>query len=398
MTAVNNEPIYETTLGDAKVTILGTAHVSKASAEQVKTMIESGQYKAVAVELCPSRYNAILNPDSLAKMDLFKVFKEGKTSMVVASLALQAFQQKIAEDLDIEPGAEMKAAIQFAKDNHLPILLIDREIGTTLKRIYRNTKFTKRMELFARLVEGVISKEKIDAEEIERLKEGDILESVFSQYAEREKDLYAPLIDERDQYMSAQLIKEIDKNQHEDILAIVGAGHLKGIKNYLTEIKEPEAVIERLDVIPPASIWPKLIPWIVVAVIIVGFIIGFSKNSDLGWALVLDWVLINGGLAAFGAMLAAAHPLTIISAFIAAPITSLNPTIGAGMVTGFVELLIRKPKVEDFSSLRKDTSHLKGWWTNRVARTLLVFLFSTLGSVIGTYVAGYRIFDRIITS
>lgn len=396
--STQKEPIYETTLGDAKVTILGTAHVSKASAEQVKEMIQSGAFKAIAVELCPSRYNAILNPDSLAKMDLFKVFKEGKTSMVVASLALQAFQQKIAEDLEIEPGAEMKAAIKYAKENHLPILLIDREIGTTLKRIYRNTKFTKRMELFARLIEGVISKEKIDETEIERLKEGDILESVFSQYAEREKDLYAPLIDERDQYMAAQIKQEIMHNEHEDILAVVGAGHLKGIKNYLDSIDNPTPVIERLDQIPPASKWPKFIPWIVVAVIVIGFIIGFSKNSDLGWSLVLDWVLINGGLAAFGALLAAAHPLTIISAFIAAPITSLNPTIGAGMVTGFVELLLRKPKVEDFSRLRKDTSHLSGWWRNRVARTLLVFLFSTLGSVIGTYVAGFRIFDRIITS
>ena len=126
-----------------------------------------------------------------------------------------------------------------------------------------------------------------------------------------------------------------------------------------------------------------------------GFGIGFSRSSELGWQLVLDWVLINGGLSALGAMIAMAHPLTTLTAFLAAPLTSLNPTVGAGMVTAAVEIYLRRPEVGDFSRLRKDTSSLKGWWRNRVSRTLLVFLFSTLGSAAGTYVAGFRIFERL---
>jgi pheromone shutdown protein TraB len=140
---------------------------------------------------------------------------------------------------------------------------------------------------------------------------------------------------------------------------------------------------------------PKFIPWIIVALIITGFGIGFSRNTELGWNLVIDWIVINGGLAAFGAILAAAHPLTIIGAFLAAPLTSLNPTIGAGMVTAAIEVYIRRPTVADFSTLRRDTSNIKGWWRNRVSRTLLVFIFSTLGSGIGTYLAGALIYRQL---
>ena len=146
---------------------------------------------------------------------------------------------------------------------------------------------------------------------------------------------------------------------------------------------------------PHKSRWPKLIPWVIVALVMTGFYLGFTRNPDLGWQLVRDWVLINGGLSALGALLAAAHPLTVVTAFLAAPITSLNPTIGAGMVTAAAELWLRKPRVGDFSSLRHDTTELRGWWRNRVSRTLLVFLLSTLGSAAGTYIAGFLIYDRL---
>jgi len=106
-------------------------------------------------------------------------------------------------------------------------------------------------------------------------------------------------------------------------------------------------------------------------------------------------VLINGGLSALGAAIAGAHPLTVVGAFIAAPITSLNPMVGAGMVTAMIEIYIRKPKVADFNQLKHDTTHFKGWWKNRVTRTLLIFILSTLGSAIGTYVAGFFIFERL---
>lgn len=402
MTIVKDEPIETVQLKNTVVTLLGTAHISKASADKVIELIRSGEYDCVAVELCKSRHKSMIDPNVLAKMDLFQVIKEKKATMVAASLALGAFQQRMAEQLDVRPGAEMHAAIQSAGDLNIPVALIDREIGTTLKRVYHRVPWWQRMNLVAGLLAGVISRQKISEDEIEKLKEGDMLESAFTQFAEEAESLYEPLVDERDRYMAARLRQEAGSGDHDHILAVVGAGHLKGIKSYLQQwIGQPldiaDQTVTELDQIPRASRWPKLIPWVIVALILTGFAIGFSRDVDIGWQLLGDWVLINGGLSALGALIAMAHPITVVGAFVAAPLTSLNPTIGAGMVTGAIETYLRRPTVEDFSRLRSDATRLKGWWRNRVTRILLVFLLSTLGSAVGTYLAGFRIFERLTT-
>lgn len=404
--SLQDEPVFHHQLAGKSVTVLGTAHVSKASADKVKELLATGQYDGVAIELCPSRYNSMIDPDSLAKMDLFQVFKEGKASMVIASLALGAYQQKMADEFGIEPGAEMRMAIQQAKEVNAEVHLIDREVGTTLKRVYSNVPWWKKMGIVGGLLGSVISSEKVSAEEVERLKEGDILETTFSQFAEEAKELFVPLIDERDRYMAARLEQVVSESDNQSILAIVGAGHLKGIESYLAQdeqVKSTEElhsnaqkIINELDALPEKSRWPKFIPWVIVAILLTGFAIGFNKSTDLGIQLIIYWVLINGTLSALGAALAKGHPLTVVGAFFAAPLTSLNPTIGAGMVTAAIELYLRKPNVGDFSDLKKDTTHISGWWKNKVARTLLVFFFSTLGSAIGTYVAGFLIFERIM--
>lgn len=396
MSQTDQEPLREIRLGESNITLLGTAHISRASAEMVKTLLETRQYDAVAVELCPSRFNALINPDDLAKMDLLKVVKERRVVMVMASLALGAYQQRLAEQFGIEPGAEQREAIRIARESHRPLLLIDREISVTLKRVAGNLSWWKRFGLFAGLIGTIVSKEEVTEEEIEHLKEGDILETTFAEFAEDRQDLYLPLIDERDNYMAARLLQEIEQQGYKNLLAVVGAGHLNGIARYLeAQADTPEAVITLLDREPKPSRWPKSIPWLIVVLVLSGFVIGFYRNPGLGWELVLDWVVINGGLSALGALLAAAHPLTVLTAFLAAPLTSLNPTVGAGMVTAAAEIFLRKPTVADFSQLRHDTTNLRGWWRNRVSRTLLIFFLSTLGSLIGTYVAGFRIFDRL---
>ena len=391
-----SQPYHHVSIGDTQVTLLGTAHVSKTSAEVVTELLNTGEYDAVAVELCPNRHNALVNPDSLAKMDLFQIIKEKKTAMVMANLALGSYQQRLAEEVGIEPGAEMKAALDVARDKHLPVILIDRDIGITFKRVYRNVPFWRRFSIFGGLMGSLLSREKVTEQDIEKLKEGDMLETAFSHVTPGERDIFTPLINERDEYMSARLQHEISDSDYKNVLAVVGAGHLRGMNEILLKPADnPEMTIQQLDETPPPSQWPKFIPWIVVLLVLIGFGIGFSRNSDLGWELVADWVLINGGLAALGALIANAHPITVIGAFVAAPLTSLNPTIGAGMVTALIETYFRRPKVEDFASLRKDTAHFKGWWRNRVSRVFLVFLFCTLGSAFGTYIAGFRIFDKL---
>ncbi|MBT2970203.1 MAG: conjugal transfer protein TraB [gamma proteobacterium symbiont of Ctena orbiculata] len=393
----DREPQREVILGDSRITLLGTAHVSRSSAEKVKQLLATDDYDAVAVELCPSRYNALINPDDLAKMDLLKVVREKRVLMVIANLALGAYQQRLADQFGIAPGEEQREAIRLAKESHRPLLLIDREISTTLKRVAGNLSWWKRFTLFTGIIATIISKDEVTEEDIEHLKEGDILETTFAEFAEDRQDLYLPLIDERDRYMAARLQQEIESKGHEDLLVVVGAGHMNGIAGYLeTPANAPGERIKALEQEPKPSRWPKFIPWAIVLLVVSGFVIGFQRNPSLGWQLVLDWVIINGGLSALGALLAAAHPLTVFTAFVAAPLTSLNPAIGAGMVTAAAELMLRKPTVADFAQLRNDTTAFRGWWKNRVSRTLLVFLFSTLGSAIGTYVAGFRIFERLV--
>jgi len=390
----SEEPRIDVRLGDSELTLLGTAHVSRASADKVRELLQSGDYDAVAVELCPSRHQALVDPDALARMDLFSVIRQGRVYMVVASLALAAYQQRLADQFGIEPGAEQRAAVLMARERRLPVLLVDREIGVTLKRTAGNLSWWKRFGLFSGLLATLFSREKVTEEEIERLKAGDVLETTFAEFAEDRRDLYVPLIEERDRYMAARLREEIAGKRPEKVLAVLGAGHLEGVAGYLREVpgRDPKAELDRL---PSPQRWPKLIPWLVVVLVLGGFSYGFYQSPVLGLRVVLDWILINGSLSALGAAVAAGHPLTVITAFLAAPLTSLNPAIGAGMVTGAVELYLRRPSIGDFGRLRRDTAAIKGWWRNRVSRALLVFLFSTLGSAIGTYVAGFRIFERL---
>ena len=394
------EPIQSLSIGESTITILGTAHVSRASADKAQELIESKQHDVICIELCQSRFNAMTDPNALAKMDLFDVIRSGKASMVTASLALGSYQQRIAEQLGIEPGLEMKTSIKHAKELDLPLVVIDREVGTTLKRVYHNVPFWKRLYIIAGLFTSVVSRETVSEEEIEKLKTGDLLETTFAQFSEDAKDLFVPLIDERDRYMTAKLLQAIKDYPGKNLLAVVGAGHVKGMTSYLQKnsmdsLYNPNDVISQLDVIPKKRSWFKIIPWLIVALVIFGFYLGFQKGPDMGWSLIWQWVVINGSLSALGAAIAGAHLLTIITAFIAAPITSLNPTIGAGMVTAAMELFIRKPTVNDFSDLRKDTSSAWGWRKNRVAKILLIFVLSSLGSAIGTYVAGFRIFGQL---
>ena len=399
------------TIDGIPVELLGTAHVSRASAEEVRRRIESGAYRAVAIELDASRHAALVDPDRMLKTDLFTVLRRGQAGAMAANLALGAFQQRLADQYGIEPGQEMREAIAAAEAADLPLMLIDRDIGVTLRRVYRNVPWWRRVELMVGLGASVLSREEIPEEEIERLKEGDVLEATFAEFAEHSERLYEPLIAERDRYMAARLWQEaggIDAEGSDaassdgdadprPILAVVGAGHLAGIRRTLEEgpPDDPDAAIEALSTVPPPSRVTRALPWILVALIVSGFVAGFLRDPELGRQLLGDWFWINGIASAIGATLALAHPLTVVGTALAAPLTSLNPTIGAGFVAAALELWLRKPSVGDFATLRADATSLRGWYRNRVARTLLVFLGATFGSVLGTYLAGARILTRL---
>jgi pheromone shutdown-related protein TraB len=398
----DTEPLLVIRHGDRRITLLGTAHVSRASAEKVRELLESGDFDAVAVELCPSRHNAIVNADALARMNLFEVLRKRKTLLVIANLALGAYQQRMAAQLGTDPGAEMRAAVDGAREQGLPVLLVDREIAVTMKRVYRGVGWWSRARLIAGLVDSLLSRREISEAEIEKLKQGDMLESIVSEFAREARELYVPLIEERDRYMSLRLAAESTGNGYHNILAVVGAGHLRGMREHLSALLEDPAGASRekslaeLDEVPPPSRWPTIISWGIVLAVLAGFAAGFAHSPDLGKQLVIDWILITGGLTALGTLIAGAHYLTVAAAFLAAPLTTLNPVVGAGMVTAALETWLRKPQVSDFSRLREDTARLRGWWENRVSRILLIFFTSSLGAAAGTYAAGFLIFQRLL--
>lgn len=428
------QPVVVLELDGVTITLLGTAHVSRTSAEVVKQMIASGDHDSVAIELDAGRLAAITDTDAYAKTDLMQVLRSGRAGVLAVNLALGAFQQRLADQFGIEPGAEMRAAVAGAKEHGLPLVLIDRDIGVTLRRLYASVGWWQRMVLLSGLLASTFTNEKIDEEEIEKLKEGDILEATFSEFAERSERLYRPLIAERDEYMSIKLQQHaLTAASGHRVLAIVGAGHLKGIKASLLAAGATEAGpagdvaveppsseaftttagtdaavtagrVERqtlrselaeLEQTPPPSRWTKLIPWLILVLVLAGFAVGFWRSPAEGWQLLTDWTLITAGLAGLGTLIALAHPLTILATMIAAPFTTLNPVLGAGFVAAGVELWLRKPNVGDFERLRKDVTTWRGWWTNRAARVLLVFVLSTIGASSGTFLAGARIFGRL---
>jgi pheromone shutdown-related protein TraB len=392
----NEQPIRHVARDGVDYTIIGTAHVSRASAEAVKELAGSGDFDAIAVELCQARYDALTAERKWTDLDLYKVIRQGKAGLVMANLALSAYQRRIAEQFGIEPGAEMRAAAVAANERNLPLQLVDRDLATTLRRSYASVPWYKRLYLMSGLALGMISSEEIDEEAIEKLKEGDILESTFTEFAEQSPELYEALITERDRYMAARLREDNADAEGRKVLLVIGAGHMEGLSDHLeTDSTPPATEREQLEQMPPRAKWPRVIPWAIMVLILTGFYIGFSRSPELGWQLVFIWVAINGGLAALGALIARAHPLTVLSAVVAAPLTSLNPTIAAGMVTGLVESWLRKPRVSDLENLRFDVTTVKGWFRNPATRILLVFFLSNLGSAIGTWVAGFRIFGAL---
>lgn len=389
-------PFREVQVGVSSIRLLGTAHVSRASRDAVAHEVAVGDYDCIAVELCASRAQAMHDPDAFARLDLVQVIRQGKASLVAAMLALGAFQQRLGTQFGIEPGAEMRVAIEGAHTRKLALELIDRDIGVTLRRIYRGVSWWRRTYLFSGLIASALSTESIAEEDIERLKDSDLLEATFAEFARQADEIYLPLITERDRFMAARLHQLVEAG-HRRILAVVGAGHLSGLSDALANFDAtPASVLTTLNEIPPPASWLRALPWLLAIFIVGGIALGFARNPELGWHLVVEWIVFTGGLSALGALIAGAHPLSIITAFLGAPLTTLHPAIGIGMFTALTEGFIRRPTVGDFKSLRFDTASWRGWWRNRVARTLLVFVLSSLGASFGTYIGGYRIGSQLL--
>jgi pheromone shutdown-related protein TraB len=381
--------VHRLETGGRKIQLIGTAHVSRESADLVESVIRREKPDTVCIELCASRYQALQQKDRWRDMDIVKVIRGKKAFLLLLNLLLASFQKRIAEQLGITPGQEMITAIRTAETEGSEISLADRDIRVTLSRTWRLMGFWEKMKLIFSLMLSIGKTEEITEEDIERMKQEDILETLLAEIGKSHPALRSILIDERDRYLTAK----IRSAPGERIVAVVGAGHVPGIKKYL----ETDIDVEALEQIPPGGTLSKMLKWgipvVIVCLIVLGFFLGGSQTGKemLSW-----WILANSILAGLGAVLAAAHPLTILSAILAAPLTSLNPMIAAGWVAGLVEAFIRKPKVRDFEDLPQAITTMKGFWSNKVTRILLVVVFTNLGSVLGTIVGGTYIMKAMI--
>jgi len=382
-------------LNNSEITLIGTAHVSQLSVEMVEEKIATGDYDCVAVELCSPRLENITNQAWWKNLDIYQIFKKKKAGLLLINLALTAYQKRLAERIGVEAGKEMVRAVELSHEKDLRLEVIDRNISTTLHRLVTEVSFWQKMKIVGGLIIGVFVGEEISEEQIEDLKRGDMLHAVVSEFGEELPEIKRVLIDERDEYMVGRLAQiSASDDAPKKILGLVGAGHLMGM---MASIDSPPDAghLQELDQKPPPSKTGLYVGWGICILILSMFVVGFKQSPELGGQLVATWILLNGGLSALGTALALGHPVSIFAAFFAAPLTSLNPTIGAGMVVGLVESYMRKPKVGDFETLREDITHYSMWWKNRVARLLLIFFFSSFGSMIGTYAAGASIVTQL---
>ncbi|NOY53994.1 MAG: TraB/GumN family protein [Deltaproteobacteria bacterium] len=364
-----------------EVYLIGTAHLSKESVEDVRTTVEVLQPDTVCVELCEARYKAIIQRDAWKQMNIFKVIREKKALFLLTQLILSSFYRRLGEQLGVQPGAEMIEGIRQAEAHGAELVLADRDIQMTLKRVWGYLGLWNKLKMMVHLVGSLFTTEDVDAEMIEEMKKGDQLESVLKEFAEAFPEVKKRLLDERDIYLA----QKIRRAPGEKIVAVIGAAHVPGIEEHIHRDEPLEPLMET----PPKSVVPTLLKWGIPLLIIFLLVFGFFKGGAThSMESVYIWFLVNGVLSALGAAAAFAHPLTIASAFFGAPITSLNPMIAAGWVAGLVQAWVKKPTVKDLEDLPDAITTVRGFWTNPVSRILLVVVLANLGSAIGTFIAG----------
>ncbi|RSD29076.1 TraB/GumN family protein [Mesobacillus subterraneus] len=374
------ENITRIELNGKEYILIGTAHVSKHSAEQVKEVIEAERPDSVCVELDEQRYQTITEGSKWKEMDIIQVIKQKRASLLLMNLAISSFQNRMAKELGIKAGQEMIQGIESAKEVGAHLVLADRNIQITFSRIWGNLGLKGKAILLSQIITSIFSRESISEEELEKLKQQDTITAMLNEFTETFPRLKKPLIDERDQYL-AQKIKDAPGQK---IVAVLGAAHVPGIKE---EIKK-EHDLKKLRAIPPKSNWPKIIGWSIPVLILAIILYTFLSNPSAGMAQTVSWILWNGSMSALGAAIAMGHPLTILTAFLAAPITSLNPLLAAGWFAGLTQAYIRRPSVKDFETLSEDVFSVKGFWNNKVSRILLIVVLANLGSSLGTFIGG----------
>ncbi|MDR1375137.1 MAG: TraB/GumN family protein [Treponema sp.] len=373
-------------LENQEIILIGTAHVSKESIDEVSRAIREEKPDMVCVELDSGRYAAMTEKDNWEKLNISKVIREGKGFFLMANLVLSSFQRRLGEGIGVKPGEEMKTAVETAVELKIPYAFCDREVQITLRRAWARCGFWGKCKLMASLLSSAFTTEKLSEKEIEDLKNRSELDGMMAELADYLPPVKETLIDERDRYLAAK----IWASRKNKTVAVVGAGHMAGLRTQLEKLASGEAGedVSCLDSIPPKTLLSKAAGWIIPGLIVLLIIAGFLRaGTGVSVAMLIRWVLLNGSLAALGALIALGHPFSILISFIGAPVATINPFIGVGLFSGLTEAALRKPKVTDAQHISEDITSIKGVYRNRITRALLVFLLSTLGGAVGNFIS-----------
>jgi pheromone shutdown-related protein TraB len=377
-------------VGDKTIVLVGTVHVSRESADLVRSVIEEEKPDGVCVELDDRRFEALSQQHKWESLDLKEIIRKKQLSTLLVNLLLASYQKRLGDQLGVLPGTEMLEAITISKKHDIPIFLCDRDVRVTMRRAWRSTPFFKKSMLVSSLMLSVFDTEPVTEESLSNLKKQDVLSEMMQELGAEVPTLKEVLIDERDQYLAEKILQADGKK----VVAVVGAGHVEGMKSVLQQTHRQD--LAALDVIPPVSPAWKWVGWSIPAVIVGSIaMIGYQKGLAAAGENAMFWILANGIPSGIGAILAFAHPLTIIAAFAGAPITSLTPVIGVGYVTAFVQAYMQPPVVREFQTVAEDIAIPRRWWQSRLLRIFLAFLLPTIGSVIGTWVGGTRIVSNL---
>lgn len=377
---MQEENITRIQLDGREIVLIGTAHVSRQSAEQVKNVIEQERPDSVCIELDAQRYQSVTENSKWKETDIFKVLKEKKASLLLMNLAISSFQNRLADQFDIKPGQEMIQGIESAKETGAELVLADRNIQVTFSRIWGNLGIMGKAQLLTSVFFSIFSKETISEEDLEKMKSQDTLNAVLDDFTQSFPKLKKPLIDERDQYL-AQKIKEAPG---EKVVAVLGAAHVPGITKEIHHKHD----LAKLSEVPAKSKWPKIIGWLIPIVLIALIAITFYNNPAAGIDQTISWILWTASLGAIGAAIAFGHPLAILTAFVGGPVGALHPLLAAGWFSGLAQAYVRRPNVGDFETLSKDIFTIKGFWDNKVTRVLLVVVLTNLGTAAGNIIGG----------
>lgn len=368
---------------DKEFVLVGTAHISQESKDLVTQAIQEESPDTVCVELDEGRLKSLEDPDRWKKTDLKKIIREHQLGTLIANLVLGSYQKRMGLSTGVRPGAELYGAVLSARSAGIPIVLADRDIKVTLRRTWSCTPWYRKFSLIASLFASLFDKTEISEEELKRIRERDSLSAMMEEFGKTFPEVKSVLIDERDQYLASRIRHASGKK----VLAVVGAGHVQGIRKILGENKPLPEESTLCQIMPSSPVF-KILGWTITVAIIASIVgVGIHSGLEKAGEVTLNWFLYTGGGAMLGSIIAGAHPLAVLTALIVAPFTGLTPLIGVGFFVALVQAYLRPPRVAEFETVSEDIWKISRWWKNRVTRVILCFLLPGFPAIIGKIIA-----------